>query len=36
MSTIPDWAVLAICFAGAVLILLIPDRHRPWWEKKRD
>lgn len=33
---IPVSVIIAIALVAAVIILLIPDRHKPWWEKKRD
>jgi hypothetical protein len=36
VSTIPDWLIAALFIAAIVACFLIPDRHRPWWEKRRE
>jgi hypothetical protein len=36
MTTIPTPAVIAILLVAAVVILMIPDRHKPWWERRKD
>jgi hypothetical protein len=36
MSTIPDVWIFAIAIAAVAIVLIIPDRHKPWWEKRRD
>jgi hypothetical protein len=35
VSTIPNSWIIVIAIVAAVVILLIPERCRPWWEKPR-
>jgi hypothetical protein len=36
MTTIPTTAIIAIGMVAVVIILFIPGRHKPWWERRRD
>lgn len=36
MTTIPNSWIIAAFIAAIVIILFIPERHRPPWERRRD